>query len=51
MAEDIDPGLIELQTSVREFFGWDYQSDLQSANLLAKSLDSEAVYNIHSLLT
>ena len=46
MAEDIDPGLIELQTSVREFFGWDYQSDLQSANLLANSLDSEVPFGV-----
>ena len=27
MADDIIPGLIEIQTKVREFFGWEYQSD------------------------
>ena len=33
VAEDIS-GLIDIQTTVRESFGWDYQSDLLSANLL-----------------
>ena len=48
MAEDIIAHLIELQTSVREFFAWDYQSDLHSANLLAKSLDSESPFGVDS---
>lgn len=41
MADDINPGLIEIQTKVREFFGWEYQSDLISANLMVESLNSE----------
>ena len=46
MAEEVVPGLIELQTSVREFFGWDYQSDLSSAKLLTKSLNYAAPFGV-----
>ena len=35
----IIPRLIGVQTKVREFFGWEYQSDLLSANLMAESLN------------
>ena len=41
MADDIIPGLIGVQTKVREFFRWEYQSDLLSANLMAESLNSK----------
>ena len=41
MADNIVPGLIGVQTKVREFFGWEYQSDLNSANLMAESLNSD----------
>jgi uncharacterized Rossmann fold enzyme len=41
VADDIIPGLIDIQTKVREFFAWEYQSDLLSANLMAESLNSE----------
>jgi len=40
VADNIVPGLIGVQTKVREFFGWEYQSDLNSANLMAESLNS-----------
>ena len=46
VAEDIFSGLIDIQTTVRESFGWDYQSDLLSANLLAKSLNNENQYDV-----
>ncbi len=46
VTEEVVPGLIELQTSVREFFGWDYQSDLSSANLLTKSLNYAAPFGV-----
>ena len=46
VAGDIFPGLIDVQNTVREFFGWSYQSDLASANLLAESLNDESQYNV-----
>ena len=45
VAGDIFPGLIDIQNTVREFFGWSYQSDLASANLLAESLSNKSQYN------
>ena len=46
MAETTTPDLIEIQTTVREFFGWDYQSDLQSANLLAEAFSDACPFNL-----
>ena len=46
VAEDIFTGLIDIQTTVRESFGWDYQRDLLSANLLAESLNNDSPYDV-----
>jgi hypothetical protein len=46
VTEDLALPLIQVQSVVRDYFGWDYNDDLSSANLMSKLFSTQRPYGV-----
>ena len=46
MADSIFAELVEIQSKVRDYFGWDYQDDFLSATSISQAFSSSAPFKI-----
>ena len=51
VTEDLALPLIQVQSVVRDYFGWDYNDDLSSANLMSKLFSTQPPYGVEKWST
>ena len=51
VTEDLALQLIQVQSAVRDYFGWDYNDDLSSANLMSKLFSTKRPYGVEKWST